>query len=94
MLALRALGVPLGEPSHYVTIRDLPTSRETRLPLDGSRPDLNTAWPSRSLLWTLDMAAAPVDFLERLGAPFDNADDDVGNVLLQFRDPDGNPLIV
>jgi catechol 2,3-dioxygenase-like lactoylglutathione lyase family enzyme len=88
------LGLPESEPSHDDTIYDLPTAGETRLALDANRPEFDTAGPPRFFFWTTDMAAT-VAFLQDLGVTLDSAVEDIGSVMfLQFRDPDGNALMV
>ena len=88
------LGLPELELSHGDTICDLPTVGETRLALDANRPDFDTSGPPRFFFWTDDMAAT-VEFLWELGVTLDSAVEDIGSVMfLQFRDPDGNPLMV
>ncbi|WP_413449855.1 VOC family protein [Georgenia phoenicis] len=88
------LGLPLGEPSHGATIYDLPTAGDTRLALDANKPDIDTSGPPRFFFWTADMAAT-VAFLRERGVALDSAVEDIGSVVfVQFRDPDGNPLMV
>lgn len=88
------LGLPEPRLSHEDTICDLPTIGETRLALDANRPDFDTSGPPRFFFWTADMAAT-VAFLRGLGVELDSAVEDIGSVMfLQFRDPDGNPLMV
>ncbi len=88
------LGLPEAEPTHNATIYDLSTTGETRLALDANRPDFDTCGPPRFFFWTTDMAAT-VSFLRNLGVTFDSEVQDIGSVMfIQFRDPDGNPLMV
>jgi catechol 2,3-dioxygenase-like lactoylglutathione lyase family enzyme len=88
------LGLPELELSHADTICDLPTVGETRLALDANRPDFDTSGPPRFFFWTADMSAT-VAFLTDLGVTLDSAVEDIGSVMfVQFRDPDGNPLMV
>jgi catechol 2,3-dioxygenase-like lactoylglutathione lyase family enzyme len=88
------LGLPESEPSHEGTIYDLSTTGETRLALDANRADFDTSGPPRFFFWTADMAAT-VTFLKELGVTLDSDVEDIGSVMfLQFRDPDGNPLMV
>jgi catechol 2,3-dioxygenase-like lactoylglutathione lyase family enzyme len=88
------LGLPDSEATHGDTIYDLPTTGETRLALDANRSDFDASGPPRFFFWTDDMAAT-VTFLEELGVTLDSAVEDIGSVrFLQFRDPDGNPLMV
>lgn len=90
----RLLGLGEGEPSHGATIYDLPTTGETRLALDANRPEFDTSGPPRFFFWTSDMAAT-VSFLRSLGIELDSDVEDIGSVMfVQFRDPDGNPLMV
>ncbi|WP_248258188.1 VOC family protein [Georgenia sp. EYE_87] len=90
----RLLGLPESDPSHGGTIYDLPTTGETRLALDANRPEFDPAGPPRFFFWTTDMAAT-VAFLRDLGVTLDSDIEDIGSVrLVQFRDPDNNPLMV
>ncbi|GAA4287487.1 hypothetical protein GCM10022262_18460 [Georgenia daeguensis] len=90
----RLLGLAESEPSHDGTIYDLQTAGETRLALDASRPEFDTSGPPRFFFWTTDMVAT-VAFLQDHGVTLDSDVEDIGSVMfLQFRDPDGNPLMV
>lgn len=88
------LGVPESRPTHDATIYDLPTIGETRLALDANRPGFDPSGPPRFFFWTADMAAT-VAFLRDLGVALDSGVEHIGSVMfVQFRDPDGNPLMV
>lgn len=88
------LGLPESEPSHDGRIYDLPTAGETRLALDANRPEIDTSGPPRFFFWTSDMAAT-VAFLQDRGVALESDVEDIGSVMfVQFRDPDGNPLMV
>jgi catechol 2,3-dioxygenase-like lactoylglutathione lyase family enzyme len=90
----RLLGLPSAEASHDGTIYDLPMEGDTRLALDANRPDFEPSGPPRFFFWTDDIAAT-VDFLGQLDVRLDSDVTDIGSVLfVQFRDPDGNPLMV
>lgn len=90
----RLLGLPAGRSSHEETIYDLPTTGETRLSLDATVPDFVASGPPRFYFWTWDMDAT-VDFLNDLGAELISDVVDIGSVrFVQFRDPDGNALMV
>lgn len=90
----RLLGLPVAEASHQNTIYDLPMEGETRLALDANRPDFDPSGPPRFFFWTDDIAAT-VEFLRQLDAVIDSEVTDIGSVFfVQFRDPDGNPLMV
>jgi len=57
-------------------------------------PDFEPSGPPRFFFWTDDIAAT-VDFLGQLDVRLDSDVTDIGSVLfVQFRDPDGNPLMV
>ncbi len=88
------LGFQPDTATHGGTIFDIPTEGETRLALDGNRPDFETSGPPRFFLWTQDMAAT-VRHLDGLGANITSDVEDIGSVsFVQFEDPDGNPLMV
>lgn len=88
------LGLPEGSATHGQTIYDLPTTGETRLALDANRADFDPSGPPRFFFWTRDMAAT-VAFLKELEVTFDSDVEDIGSVMfVQFRDPDGNRLMV
>jgi catechol 2,3-dioxygenase-like lactoylglutathione lyase family enzyme len=87
------LGVSPGDPSHEDTICDLPMAGDVRLALDANRPDFSTDGPPRFFFWCDDVHEAH----RRLAAAevvIEAGPVDIGSVtFLQFRDPDGNPLM-
>ena len=88
------LGLPVGQPSHEDTIYDLPTEGETRLALDANVPVFDTAGPPRFFFWTADIDAT-VTFLRAREVDVVSEVVDIGSVkFVQFRDPDGNLLMV
>ena len=90
----KILGLPTGQASHGDTIYDLQTQGETGLALDANKPDFDTSGPARFFFWTEDIRAC-LDFLQQHDVPIEGQIEDIGQVsLLQFRDPDGNPLMV
>jgi catechol 2,3-dioxygenase-like lactoylglutathione lyase family enzyme len=90
----RLLGLEIGDASHQDTIYDLPMDGETRLALDANQTDVDPSGPPRFFFWTDDIAAT-VEFLTDINAPVDSVITDIGSVFfVQFRDPDGNPLMV
>jgi predicted enzyme related to lactoylglutathione lyase len=90
----RLLGLPPAMASHRGTILDLPVDEGPRLALDANRPDFTTDAPPRFFWWTDDMAAT-LEHLRRMGARITSEVEDIGSVVVvQFDDPDGNPLMV
>jgi catechol 2,3-dioxygenase-like lactoylglutathione lyase family enzyme len=90
----KILGLPTGQASHGDTIYDLQAQGETRLALDANKPDFDTSGPARFFFWTEDIRAC-LAFLQRHDVPIEGQIEDIGAVsFLQFRDPDGNPLMV
>ena len=88
------LGFEPGLPSHGGTIYDVPTDGETRICLDGNRPDLDRSGPPRLFFWTDDLTAT-VAHLSRLDVTITSDVEDIGSVFfVQFDDPDGNTLMV
>lgn len=87
------LGVSPGPLSHQDTICDLPMTGEVGLALDANRPDFSTDGPPRFFFWCDDVGATHRRLLAA-DVPIDVEPLDIGSVvLLQFRDPDGNPLM-
>lgn len=90
----RLLGVEPGDIAHHGTICDIPTEGEVRLALDGNRPDFATDGPPRFFWWADDLDDVR-RHLESIHASDIGEITDIGSVaFLQFRDPDGTPLMV
>jgi catechol 2,3-dioxygenase-like lactoylglutathione lyase family enzyme len=90
----RVLGYDPGPTSHDGTIHDIPTVGETGLALDANRPAFDPDGPPRFFWWTEDLRAT-YSFLDSLGVELASEIEDIGSVaFLQFRDPDGNLLMV
>lgn len=88
------LGIEPGEITHHGTICDLPVDGDVRLALDGNRPDFSTQGPPRFFWWADDLDAVH-RHLTAVGAGEIGEITDIGSVaFIQFRDPDGNPLMV
>lgn len=88
------LGFEPEATSHAGTIYDIPTDGETRLSLDANRPEFDPSGPPRFLFWTEDMGAV-LEHLRSLGITTTSEVEDIGSVrFVQFKDPDGNPLMV
>jgi predicted enzyme related to lactoylglutathione lyase len=90
----KVLGYDPGPASHEGTIHDIPMAGETRLCLDANRPAFDPEGPPRFFWWTEDIESTHA-FLASLGVDVAGDIEDVGSVaFLQFRDPDGNMLMV
>lgn len=87
------LGLPVGDTSHEDTIYDLPMEEGPRVALDANAP-FTSDGPPRFFWWAEDLSAVRQHVLE-LGASHVGDIVDIGSVaFLQFRDPDGNRLMV
>ncbi|MGW5359395.1 alpha/beta fold hydrolase [Actinopolymorpha pittospori] len=88
------LGLPVGDASHQGTIYDLPTSGEVNLALDANKPDFDIAGPPRFFWWATDLDAC-LAHLKANDVEVEGEIEDIGSLsFLQFRDPDGNLLMV
>lgn len=88
------LGIEPDDITHDGTICDLPAEGEVRLALDGNRPSFSADGPPRFFWWADDLDEVRAH-VERIGAHDIGDIVDIGSVaFLQFRDPDGNPLMV
>ncbi|MGF2949643.1 VOC family protein [Microbacterium alcoholitolerans] len=89
----RLLGAEAPAPTHENTIVDLPTPSGPRLALDSTAP-FTPDGPPRFFWWTDDLDDAG-RHLGSLGIPLVTGPIDIGSVsFVQFRDPDGNLLMV
>ncbi|MFD2083485.1 hypothetical protein SAMN05421678_1202 [Actinopolymorpha cephalotaxi] len=88
------LGLPVGDASHEDTIYDLPTTGEVGLALDANKPEFDTAGPPRFFWWATDLETC-LAHLKVNDVKVESDIEDIGSVsFLQFRDPDGNLLMV
>ncbi|GAA4923048.1 putative enzyme related to lactoylglutathione lyase [Stackebrandtia albiflava] len=89
----RLLGVEVSAPSHDATIVDVAMEAGPGLALDANAP-FTPDGPPRFFWWADDLGAV-VAHLRELGADLVSDVVDIGSVaFVQFRDPDGNPLMV
>jgi catechol 2,3-dioxygenase-like lactoylglutathione lyase family enzyme len=88
------LGLDVSSPTHGGTICDIPTTDGgPGLALDATQPDFSTDGPPR-FFWLIDNLAAARAHLTSLTIPID-LEQNIGSVsFIQFRDPDGNRLMV
>lgn len=90
----RLLGVEPGRTSHESTICELPADGPVRLALDANRPNFTADGPPRFFWWADDLESVRTH-LDDLGAGEVSDVVDIGSVaFVQFRDPDGNLLMV
>ena len=88
------LGLPVTEPTHENRIYDLPGVGAAGLALDGHHREFTADGPPR-FMWRVDNLTAVRDHLRSLGIDLMMDITNVGSVdILQFRDPDGNLLMV
>ncbi|PZR51720.1 VOC family protein [Xylanimonas oleitrophica] len=89
----RLLGLPVATPSHEDTICDLPMDDGPGVALDANAP-FTPDGPPRFFWWADDLAEVE-RHLVGLGVSETSGVVDIGSVaFLQFRDPDGNLLMV
>ncbi|MGP5383908.1 VOC family protein [Glutamicibacter arilaitensis] len=89
----RLLGAEVSLPSHDDTIVDVPMEPGPGLALDANAP-FTPDGPPRFFWWADDLGAV-VAHLRDLGAELASDFVDIGSVaFVQFRDPDGNLLMV
>jgi catechol 2,3-dioxygenase-like lactoylglutathione lyase family enzyme len=90
----RLLGLPAQTPTHAGTIYDLPAVGDVGLALDANQPDFTADGPPRFFWWADDLEAVRAH-LETLQVDVVGDVQDIGSVsFVQFRDPDGNRLMV
>lgn len=88
------LGLPVTEPTHESRIYDLPGDGVVGLALDAHHREFTADGPPR-FMWRVDDLVAVRDHLRSLGVDLTMDITNVGSVdILQFRDPDGNLLMV
>lgn len=89
----RLLGAEVSLPSHDDTIVDVPMEPGPGLALDANAP-FTPDGPPRFFWWADDLGAV-VAHVRDLGAELASDVVDIGSVaFVQFRDPDGNLLMV
>lgn len=88
------LGIEPADIAHHGTICDLPTEGGVRLALDGNQPDFSVDGPPRFFWWADDLDEVR-RHLTYVRARDISEITDIGSVaFVQFRDPDGTPLMV
>lgn len=89
----RLLDTDVGDPTHEDTIVDVPMEAGPGLALDANAPFTGDG-PPRFFWWADDLDAV-VTHLRDLGVDLASGIVDIGSVaFVQFRDPDGNLLMV
>lgn len=87
------LGLPVGETSHEGSIYDLPMEHGPGVALDANAP-FTADGPPRFFWWTEDLDAVQ-HHVTAIGGTDLSDIVDIGSVsFIQFRDPDGNRLMV
>ena len=88
------LGIEPLAVTHHDTICDLPMEGDVKLALDANHPDFSVDGPPRFFWWAENLQDV-CRHLEHIGADGISQITDIGSVeFIQFKDPDGNPLMV